>query len=85
MYDYRQAIDRVMRQEVETGQVAGAGYLLIQGGRERYFSACGYADREKKTPVKRDTIFRSLRDCHKSITCERRHFCIRGIRIRAGY
>lgn len=35
MYDYRQAIDRVMRQEVETGQVAGAGYLLIQGGRER--------------------------------------------------
>ena len=58
MYDYRQAIDRVMRQEVETGQVAGAGYLLIQGGRERYFSACGYADREKKTPVKRDTIFR---------------------------
>lgn len=44
MYDYRQAIDRVMRQEVETGQVAGAGYLLIQGGRERYFSACGYAD-----------------------------------------
>lgn len=58
MYDYRQAIDRIMRQEVEAGQIAGAGYLLIQGGKERYFSVCGYADREKKTPIKRDTIFR---------------------------
>lgn len=58
MYDYRQAIDKIMRQEVEAGQIAGAGYLLIQGGKERYFSVCGYADREKKTPIKRDTIFR---------------------------
>ncbi len=58
MYDYRQAIDRIMRQEVEAGQIAGAGYLLIQGGKERYFSVCGYGDREKKTPIERDTIFR---------------------------
>ncbi len=58
MYDYRQAIDHIMQQEVEAGQIAGAGYLLFQGGRERYFSACGYADREKKTPIQRDTIFR---------------------------
>lgn len=58
MYDYQQAIDKIMRQEVDAGQIAGAGYLLIQGGRERYFCACGYGDREKKTPIGRDTIFR---------------------------
>lgn len=58
MYNYQQAIDDIIQQEVDTGQIAGGGYLLIQGGRERYFTACGYADREKKTPIKRDTIFR---------------------------
>lgn len=58
MYDYRQAIDRIMKQQVDAGQIAGAGYMLIQGGKERYFSTCGFADREKKTPIERDTIFR---------------------------
>lgn len=58
MYDYRQAIDRIMRQEVDAGHIAGAGYLLIQGGEERYFSTCGYADRERKTSIERGTIFR---------------------------
>ena len=58
MYNYQQAIDQIMRQEVDAGQIAGAGYMLLQGGRERYFSACGYADRERKTPIGRDTIFR---------------------------
>lgn len=58
MYDYRQAIDGIMRQEVDAGQIAGAGYLLLQGGKERYFSTCGYADRERRTPIERDTIFR---------------------------
>lgn len=58
MYDYRQAIEDIMRQEVESGRIAGAGYLLIQGGRERYFGTCGYADREKQLPISRDTIFR---------------------------
>ena len=55
MYNYQQAIDQIMRQEVDTGQIAGAGYMLLQGGRERYFSACGYADRERKTPIGRDS------------------------------
>ncbi|MBO5281685.1 MAG: serine hydrolase [Lachnospiraceae bacterium] len=58
MYNYQQAIDHIMQQEVEAGNIAGAGYMLIQGGKQRYFSTCGYADREKKTPIKRDTIFR---------------------------
>ncbi len=58
MYDYRQAIEDIMRQEVESGRIAGAGYLLIQGGRERYFGTCGYADRERQLPISRDTIFR---------------------------
>ncbi|MDE7224251.1 MAG: beta-lactamase family protein, partial [Acetatifactor sp.] len=58
MYNYRQAIDRIIQQEVDGGQIAGAGYLLIQGGRERYFTTCGYADRENGTPIKRNTIFR---------------------------
>lgn len=58
IYDYRQAIDRIMRQEVDAGRIAGAGYLLIHRGEERYFSSCGYADRERRTPIERDTIFR---------------------------
>lgn len=58
MYNYQQAINDIMQQEVDAGQIAGAGYLLFQGGRERYFSTCGYADRERKMPVERDTIFR---------------------------
>ena len=58
MYDYQRAIDKIMQQEVDTGQIAGAGYMLIQGGRERYFTTCGYADREKKMQIRRDTIFR---------------------------
>lgn len=58
MCNYQQAIDHIMQQEVEAGNIAGAGYMLIQGGKQRYFSTCGYADREKKTPIKRDTIFR---------------------------
>ena len=58
MYDYRQAIEDIMRQEVESGRIAGAGYLLIQGGRERYFGTWGYADRERQLPISRDTIFR---------------------------
>lgn len=58
MYNYQQAIDYIMQQEVAAGNIAGAGYMLIQGGKQRCFSTCGYADREKKTPIKRDTIFR---------------------------
>lgn len=58
MYNYQQAIDHIMQQEVDEGNIAGAGYMLIQGGKEQYFSTCGYADREKKTPIRRDTIFR---------------------------
>lgn len=30
MYNYQQAIDQIMRQEVDTGQIAGAGYMLLQ-------------------------------------------------------
>lgn len=58
MYNYQQAINEIMQQEVDAGRIAGAGYLLIQGGRERYFHVCGYADRERGTPIRRDTIFR---------------------------
>lgn len=58
MYDYQRAIDKIIQQEVDAGQIVGAGYMLIQGGRERYFTTCGYADREKKMLIGRDTIFR---------------------------
>lgn len=58
MYNYQQAINNIIQQEVDAGQIAGAGYLLIQGGRERYFTVCGYADREKRMPIRKNTIFR---------------------------
>lgn len=49
-------IDRALRQMVDSGRVAGASALVWQHGREVYFNAVGYADREAKKPMRRDTL-----------------------------
>ncbi|WP_240047403.1 serine hydrolase domain-containing protein [Sphingomonas panacisoli] len=38
------------------GRAAGASALVWQGGAERYFGAAGFADREAKRPMQRDTL-----------------------------
>jgi CubicO group peptidase (beta-lactamase class C family) len=49
-------IDKALRQMVDSGRVAGASALVWRNGREVYFNAFGYADREAKKPMRRDTL-----------------------------
>ena len=49
-------IDQALRQMVDSGRVAGASALVWRNGREAYFNAVGYADREAKKPMRRDTL-----------------------------
>ncbi|WP_269716337.1 serine hydrolase domain-containing protein [Caulobacter sp. NIBR2454] len=50
-------IDSALDQMVAAGRVAGASALIWQGGRERYFHATGFADREARRPLDRRTLF----------------------------
>lgn len=58
MFDYRQTMDKLLQKEVDEGRAAGASALVIHRDREIYFQAYGYADKEKKMPMRRDTIIR---------------------------
>jgi CubicO group peptidase (beta-lactamase class C family) len=49
-------IDRRLRQMVDSGRVAGASAVVWKDGREVYFGTAGYADREAKKPMRRDTL-----------------------------
>jgi CubicO group peptidase (beta-lactamase class C family) len=50
-------IDRALRDMVAKERVAGASVLIWKDGRETYFRAVGYADREAKVPIRRDNLF----------------------------
>ncbi len=49
-------IDRALAAMTSDGRTAGASALIWQDGRERYFGAAGFADREAKRPMRRDTL-----------------------------
>ena len=49
-------IDQALAAMVSSGRAAGASALVWQGGKERYFGAAGFADREAKRPMSRDAI-----------------------------
>jgi len=49
-------IDRCLRQMVDSGRVAGASAIVWKDGHEVYFGTAGYADREAKKPMRRDTL-----------------------------
>ena len=49
-------IDRALAQMVASGRVAGASALVWRNGRDVYFGTAGYADREAKKPMRRDTL-----------------------------
>ncbi|QIK79672.1 beta-lactamase family protein [Sphingomonas piscis] len=50
-------IDRALAQMVSSGRIAGAEALIYKGGREVYFGSAGFADREAKRLIRRDTLF----------------------------
>ncbi|MEZ4773308.1 MAG: serine hydrolase domain-containing protein [Bacteroidia bacterium] len=49
-------IDSTLNSLVESGIVAGASALIFEKNNETYFNAFGYADRETKVPMDRNTI-----------------------------
>ena len=51
-------VRELMNQAVEKGRTAGILLSVRQNGREVLYSQAGWADLERKIPIKRDTIFR---------------------------
>jgi CubicO group peptidase (beta-lactamase class C family) len=51
-------IDMLMQTEVDAGRIAGCLALVARGEKVAYVKTWGHQDREKKTPMKQDTIFR---------------------------
>lgn len=79
MFNYKQQMDKILENDVTSGAVKGASALVLHNGEEIYFNAFGYADAEKGTPMKRDTIIR-LFSMSKPITACAAMICMeRGI------
>ena len=51
-------IDSTLRALVDSGKVVGISALIFEKGKEVYFNAVGFADREANTPMERNTIVR---------------------------
>ncbi len=53
-----QRISAWIQGDVDKGIVPGAVVMVLRKGKIAYYEALGYQDREKKIPMKRDSIFR---------------------------
>ncbi len=51
-------IKKVLRAGIDNNELAGANLMIIKDGNEILYHEDGYADREEKLPVRRDSIFR---------------------------
>lgn len=51
-------IDTTLKSFIEAGKTAGVSALIFEKGKEVYYNAFGYADREAKVPMDRNTIVR---------------------------
>src|SRR5262245_37875519 len=51
-------IDATLKSFVDSEAIAGASALIFEKNKEVYFNAFGYADRETKLPMDRNTIVR---------------------------
>lgn len=49
-------IDSVLQRFVATNNVAGVSALILEGGQEVYYNAFGFANKEAKKPMDRNTI-----------------------------
>lgn len=63
----RAVIDAALQGFVERGQIAGAEALVFKDGREVYYGAFGFADREAQRPMSRDALIQ-LYSMSKPIT-----------------
>lgn len=51
-------VDSVLEEAVRTGEVAGCNTLVLKDGKEVYYGQSGWADKETRQPMARNTIFR---------------------------
>lgn len=51
-------IDSTLKSFIDSGKVAGVSALIFEKNKEVYFKAFGFADRESKIPMDRNTIVR---------------------------
>ncbi|MDT8717524.1 beta-lactamase family protein [Clostridium sp. 19966] len=51
-------IKKTLRASVENNYIAGGNLMIIKEGQEIFYHEDGFADLEKKLPIKRDSIFR---------------------------
>jgi CubicO group peptidase (beta-lactamase class C family) len=51
-------IDSTLKSFVDSGKIAGVSALIFEKDKEVYFNAFGYADREAKIPIDRNTVVR---------------------------
>ena len=49
-------IDSTLKSFVDSGNIAGVSALIYEHGQEVYYNAFGYADKEAKKPMERNTI-----------------------------
>ncbi|SDD61958.1 CubicO group peptidase, beta-lactamase class C family [Pricia antarctica] len=52
----KSALDSTLQAFVDSGNIAGVSALIFEKDKEVYFNAFGYADREAKKPMDRNTI-----------------------------
>ena len=51
-------IDGTLKSFIDSNKIAGVSALIFEKGKEVYYNAYGYADREAKIPMERNTIVR---------------------------
>lgn len=51
-------ITEIIEKSIREGQNIGSSCMILKEGKELYFKAFGYADKEAGRPLKRDSIFR---------------------------
>jgi CubicO group peptidase (beta-lactamase class C family) len=56
--DVKSHIDATLKRFIDSGKTAGVSALIFEKGKEVYFNSFGYADREAKLPMDRNTLVR---------------------------
>ncbi|MDF2541569.1 MAG: beta-lactamase [Herbinix sp.] len=51
-------IKKAISESIKKNEIAGANLLVIQSGEELLYEEAGFADKEEKRPIRRDSIFR---------------------------
>jgi CubicO group peptidase (beta-lactamase class C family) len=51
-------IDHMLKSFVDSSKAMGLSALIFENGKEVYYNACGYADREANIPMNRNTMVR---------------------------